>query len=75
MCNAVVTGPGFNCTRSVRAVIDPDKFIAACIKSAGVFVDMEHCEVISPLAVFSLMEYRAAKDLCLTDREIPLEIG
>ena len=73
--HTVEAGAVFNGAWSVRSVIEADEFITACIESADVLIDMEHCVVISAFAVFCLVINAASCNLYLSDGEVSLEIG
>ena len=51
------------------------ELIAARIESADFLIYMEHRVVVSALAVFGLVVYRAALDLDLAYRPVPLKVG
>ena len=70
----VVADAGLYSAGPVCSIVYTDKSIAACIESAYILVDIEHSVMISALAVFSFVIYRASFDLNFTDGEVSLEI-
>ena len=72
---AVIAHTCFDRAWIAGAVIQTDEFIAARVETADFLIYIEQRVVVSALAVFGLVVYRASFDLDFSDREIPLKIG